>query len=55
MCGQQLLVYYVIQINILANMSLIVYVLFNGEKLIGFETITRKGTDETAACFHVSF
>jgi len=34
---------------------LIVYVLFSGEKLIGFKTITRTGTDEIPACFHTSF
>ena len=31
------------------------YVLFNREKLIGSETITRTGTDEIATCFHISF
>lgn len=33
---------------------LIVYVLFNGEKLIGFETIIWTATDEIAAFFHIS-
>jgi hypothetical protein len=32
-----------------------VYVLFNGEKLIYFETIARTGTDDIAACFHIPF
>jgi hypothetical protein len=36
------------------NEHLIVYVLFIGEKLIGFEAIPRTETDEIAACCHIS-
>ena len=40
--------------TVLPDEALIVYVLFNGEKLILFEPFPWTGTDEIAACFHIS-